>query len=241
MPPPTEGAWGAAYPPVVSRPRGRTAALAVTGAVVLAGLGAGAWFLVPHDGGSPANTGARSSSALGEPLTSAGAGSPVTEGSTAPGDSAGPTATAPSTSPPTPSPGPSIVGTVTLAPATAGDATAPGIAAFLDQYFNSINTHDYQAYMALRSPQAQDITQSQFDTGYGSTSDGSETLRAISSADNGDVVARVTFTSHQSAAESANNSTCTAWTVSLYLVPNDSGYLIDNPPSDYHATDAACA
>jgi hypothetical protein len=45
---------------------------------------------------------------------------------------------------------------------------------------------------------------------------------------------------HQSAAESANDSQCTAWTVSLYLVPNDNGYLIDNPLSGYHAQDAAC-
>lgn len=45
---------------------------------------------------------------------------------------------------------------------------------------------------------------------------------------------------HQSAAESANDSQCTAWTVSLCLVPNENGYLIDNPPSGYHAQDAAC-
>ena len=65
-------------------------------------------------------------------------------------------------------------------PATAGNATAPGIAAFLDQYLNSINTHDYQACTALRSPQAQDTTQSQFDAGYGPSSDVSGTLQAIS-------------------------------------------------------------
>jgi hypothetical protein len=45
---------------------------------------------------------------------------------------------------------------------------------------------------------------------------------------------------HQSAAESVNDSQCTAWIVSLCLVPNENGYLIDNPPSGYHAQDAAC-
>ncbi len=110
----------------------------------------------------------------------------------------------------------------------------------VDDYFSSINNHDYQAYTALRSPQAQTISQSQFVNGYGSTTDDGETLRTISSADNGDVVAGVTFTSHQDPSQSANNNACTAWTISLYLVPDNGSYLIDNPPSGYHAKDSAC-
>jgi hypothetical protein len=139
-----------------------------------------------------------------------------------------------------PAAGASAPGPVAIAPAVAGNATAAPIAAFLDEYFDAINNRDYQAYVALRSPQAQGLTQAQFDAGYASTTDNDETLDGISSAANGDSIAQVTFTSQQSAANSATNSTCTTWNISLYLVPTGDGYLIDNPPADYHAAYAAC-
>jgi hypothetical protein len=129
---------------------------------------------------------------------------------------------------------------VVIASGAAGDATAPQIAAFLDEYFAAINTHNYQAYEALLSPQAPDLSQAQFATGYGSTADSDETLRAISTSSNGDSVANVTFTSHQSTAQSATNSTCTDWNISLYLVPSGGGYLIDTPPAGYHAKYMTC-
>lgn len=83
------------------------------------------------------------------------------------------------------------------------------------------------------------MTQSQFDSGYGATADSGETLREVSSAANGDSIAQVTFTGHQSSAASATNSACTVWNVSLYLIPNAGDYRIDNPPSSYHAGSAA--
>jgi hypothetical protein len=217
------------------------------GIALLAGIGVGAWLIVEHSG-SQTTAQSQQNPQTGGPITSpGGAGSPAAVGSPA-GSSPGagiPTEGSPDVG----SPGPGSVppsgstpspGAVAIAPALADNPAAPTIAAFLDQYFAAINTHDYQAYVALLSPQAQGMTQSQFDTGYGSSTDTGETLKAISAAANGDSVAQVTFTSHQSAAQSATNSTCTIWNVSLYLVPNAGSYLIDNPPSGYHAEYAAC-
>jgi len=48
---------------------------------------------------------------------------------------------------------------------------------FLDDYFGAINTHDYEAHVALGSPRAQGITQAQFDAGYGFAMNTGGTLR----------------------------------------------------------------
>jgi hypothetical protein len=222
----------------------RPVAIGAAGAAVLAGIGVGTWFLVGHFGGHanagapqagnvvtstrPAGNLAAVSPAAGSPAAgSPAAGSPAAA-STGPGSA--------DDGPVTPPPGP-----VAVAPAAARDPAAPQITAFLDRYFAAINAHDYQAYVALLSPQAQGITQSQFDSGYGSTTDTDETLSEVSVAANGDYVARVVFTSHQSASESPTSTTCNVWNISLYLMPNAGGYLIDTPPSSYHAGIAVCS
>ena len=237
---PDEAAPSAGHaPPVVSRPPYRAIALGTASAVALAGIGIGAWFLVMHFG-SQANE--RNPQAVGVARAPEGIDSPVATRSPLPSSTAvaspavvsrGPSSISPSAGTPSPL-------RVAIAPAAGASLAAPKIAAFLDQYFTAINTHDYQAYVALLSPQAQGITQSQFNAGYGSTTDMAETLSGVSSAANGDSVAHVTFTSHQSAADSVTNSTCTVWSISLYLTPNAGGYLIDNPPSGYHAVYMAC-
>lgn len=131
-------------------------------------------------------------------------------------------------------------GPVTIAPAVAGDPAAPKIAAFLDRYFSAINAHDYQAYTSVLGPRMQAPDESQFSSGYGSTKDSAEKLNGISSAANGDTVAKVTFTSHQDATESSTNSTCTQWSISLYLAPDSGSYLLDKPPAGYQSSYSAC-
>jgi hypothetical protein len=225
--------------PVRARREYRTVAFGTVGAALLVGIGLGAWFLVAN----PASRANAQSPPSSHPVTriapQAQTGSPGTTGSPAISGTAAPdssTAGAAAPSEVTSSPG-----GVVIASGATGDATASQVAAFLDEYFTAINTHNYQAYEALLSPQAQGVTQAQFDTGYGSTTDSSETLRAIFTSSNGDSVANVTFTSHQSSAQSATNSTCTAWNISLYLVPSGgSGYLIDTPPAGYHAKYTTC-
>lgn len=122
------------------------------------------------------------------------------------------------------------------------DPAAPPVAEFLDQYFAAINSHDYQSYVSLLNlNMQQDMTAQQFDSGYRSTADSSETLTGISTAANGDTVATVTFTSHQDPADSLDHKeNCTDWNISLFLEQANAGYLIDHPPSSYHAAYSPC-
>jgi hypothetical protein len=145
--------------------------------------------------------------------------------------------------PSSPLPASSSIGQVTIAAAVSQDPNASSVATFLNQYFTAINDHDYQSYVSLLSPQeAQGLTQEQFDNGYGSTSDSAETLVGISTAANGDLIASVAFTSHQDPAESPNqDESCTDWNISLFLEQGGGGYLLDQPPSSYHASYQACS
>jgi hypothetical protein len=129
-----------------------------------------------------------------------------------------------------------------VASAAGQDPGAPPVADFLGQYFAAINSHDYQSYVSLLNPNMQkDMTAQQFDSGYRSTADSSETLTGISTAANGDTVAAVTFTSHQDPADSVDHKeTCTDWKISLFLEQASTGYVIDQPLSSYHAAHSPC-
>ena len=109
------------------------------------------------------------------------------------------------------------------------------------KYFDDINAHNYSAYAALLAPGMQAPSSSQFASGYGSTSDTDESLRGLSAGSGGEVVARVTFTSHQEPAESPTGTNCDRWAISLYLVPESGGYQIGKPASGYHASYAYCS
>ena len=102
---------------------------------------------------------------------------------------------------------------MTIAASAGQDARAQAVAEFLGEYFSAINAHDYQAYISLLSPDAQqNFTESQFQSGYGSTTDSAETLLDVSTAADGDTVASVTFTSNQNSSQSVNQAdTCTEW------------------------------
>lgn len=213
----------------------RTAALVAAAVVVVAGAVAGGWVLAgrgsqrPSPGPTPTQNLARTASP----------------------SQASPTASAfPSVSPSSPGPAPdpqpsptaTVVGTVTVASSAGQNTAASSVAALVNQYFAAINAHDYQAYVSLLTPQEQQgMTATQFANGYRSTTDSSESLVGISTAADGDTVAMVTFTSHQNPADSVNGAeSCTDWQISLFLAPNGGGYLIDQPPSGYHASYAAC-
>ena len=134
------------------------------------------------------------------------------------------------------------VGQVTIAPDAAQNANASSVAAFLDRYFTAINTHDYQSYISLLSPQfRQGLTAKQFRSGYKSATESAETLVNITTGANGDLVAAMAFTSHQDPADSVDGKqSCTNWNISLFLERGSGGYLIDQPPPGYHASYSAC-
>lgn len=212
-----------AGPPVGGGRRGLFIALAV---VVVLAAGGGAYALATklgkHSPGQPSANGATASGST--------ANSPTADTSSP---------TAPASGSTTPSPSLSLVA---ISPAVSGSAAEPQVETLLSHYFEGINTHRYAEYSATLSPAEQaKQTQSQFNSGYSSTTDSGMTLTGLSDTGSGGLTATVTFTSRQSPAQSVDKSACNAWTLNLYLVPqNGGGYLIGPAPSGYQPTFADC-
>jgi hypothetical protein len=111
----------------------------------------------------------------------------------------------------------------------------------LSHYFQGINTRSYPEYAsALDAQERAKQTQSFFDSGYSTTTDSGMTLTSIASTGNGGLAATVAFTSHQSAAESVDKSTCNNWTLTFYLVPQGTGYLDGPAPASYRPAYTDC-
>ena len=138
-----------------------------------------------------------------------------------------------------PAPGPQIS---VAAPAASSEHEA-AVVSFLASYFTAINDHDFTAYQQLFSPPLRaDLSAPSFSAGYRTTTDSAITLGGIGVIGSGEVVAQVTFLSHQQAAASPTNSECTAWSVSLYLLQQGgSSYLLQQPPTGYQASYSACS
>jgi hypothetical protein len=138
----------------------------------------------------------------------------------------------------TPTPSPSLV---TIAPGVGENTAVPPVETLLSHYFDGINTHNYTEYSSTLTPQNQaNQPQSNFESGYSTTTDSGMTLTSLTATGGGDLTATVTFTSHQAAADSVDNSTCNNWTLNYYLVPNGTGYLISPAPSGYQPTYSDC-
>ena len=133
------------------------------------------------------------------------------------------------------------VGVVAVAPGAASNPAARRVAALLDRYFTAINRRDYAAYATLldRRRLRSDPAAS-FEGGYASTTDSDETLTRISAVGSGNVAASVTFISHQKPAISLDHSSCTLWSITLYLVRHGTGYMIGTPPRGYWASYQVC-
>lgn len=212
--------------PGLGQPGGRTArGLAV--AVLAVAVGTASWLLVASFGSGGSAHGGGSSAAPASGGTAPAA--PASPGGGTPSPGANPDSLPP--------------GSVTIAPAASGNDAAEDISQFFYQYFSAVNSHDYSDYIALFAPGVQVPSSSQFDSGYGSTTDSGEVLAGISDADpGGDVVAHLTFTSHQDPSQSPNRANCDKWDVNFYLFLNlNDNYLIDTPPSGYHARYTACS
>ena len=160
--------------------------------------------------------------------------------------SSGPATTPPAKSTATASPSASPkksakASTVAVSPSAAAHPAAARVRTLLERYFAAINAHNYAAYNSLLDAQMQQKNpQSKFASGYATTRDSAETLSSIANIGGGSLAATVTFTSHQSPADSINNSSCTAWTITLYLQPQGGSYLIGVPPPGYHSVHQDC-
>jgi len=138
----------------------------------------------------------------------------------------------------TPTPSPSLVA---IAPGVGSNAATPQVEMLLSHYFDGINTHNYAEYSSTLTPQNQaNQPQSSFESGYATTTDSNMTLTSLTATGGGDLTATVTFTSHQSPSDSVDKSACNNWTLSFYLVPNGTGYLISPAPTNYQPTYSDC-
>jgi len=213
-----------AGPPPRGGRRGLFMALAV---IVVLAAGGGAYALATTLGKhSTAQSGASTPPASSSATGSATGG--ATQQASSPATSASPT----------PSPTLSLVA---IAPGVPASTAEPQVETLLSHYFNGINTHSYPEYASTLNPAEQaKQTQAEFTSGYSSTTDSKMTLTGLSGTGNGGLTATVTFTSHQSPAQSVDKSACNTWTLNLYLVPQGTGYLIGPAPSGYQPTYSDC-
>jgi hypothetical protein len=224
--PPGPGPQG---PPPRRSGGGGRALLIVVAVIVVLAAGGGAYALATSLG--------KHSTAQqpGTPTTGASTTGSATTGASAPASGAGSASTSPSVAP---SPTLSLVA---VDPGVGSNATEPLVETLLSHYFQGINTHSYAEYSSTLNAAAQaKQTQAQFNSGYSSTTDSGMTLTDLSSGSGGGLTATVTFTSHQLAAQSVDNSACNAWTLDLYLVPQGAGYLIGPAPSGYQPIYSDC-
>jgi hypothetical protein len=213
--PPAPAAYG---PPPPAPRRGGPGALVAVVIVAMLVVGGGAFALVW--------------SLTGKHTASDAAGQ-----ATPPVSPAGTAATTPSATP-TASAG---TATVAVAPAAAASPAAARVQGLLDRYFAAINAHDYPAYSSLLDARLRKLDPpSTFTSGYATTQDSAEELTAISATAAGELAATVTFTSHQSPANSPDDSPCDSWRITLYLVPTGGGYLIGSAPPGYRASYQGC-
>jgi hypothetical protein len=237
----TADGWKAAPGPVdPAGPRrrsggGRTAALIIVGILVALAAGGGVYAIVSRShGNAAAQPPSRPSVTV-----SASTAAPTGQASTSPTAGA---STSPSTSPSASAPpSPTQTGTVQVAPDVASNPAEPRVAAYLNRYFNAINTRNYSEYNSLLDAENQQSdSKSSFDSGFATTKDSDEVLTGITDTSGGSLTANVSFTSHQSPADSVDQSACNNWRVSLYLVLQGNGYVMTAAPADYKAAHADC-
>jgi len=213
---------------------GRRAAFIVALVLVVLAAGGGAYALVSRSSG---HLGAQPSS---QPTLSSGARTTASSGPVS-GPSAASASASASASRSSATPSPTQTGTVRVAPGVAGNSATPQVEAFLNRYFNSINTRNYSEWNSLLDAHGQQgDSQSTFESGYATTKDSNEIITGITDTGGGDVTANVSFTSRQSPADSIDHSACNDWQLSFFLEPQDGGYVATTPPSGYHAGYTDC-
>jgi hypothetical protein len=209
---------------------GKKAAFIIVVVLVMLAAGGGAYALVSRSNQhntaqppAPTGTGRSSGTASAQPSAHASA-SPSTSPSTS--ASAGASASP---------------GVVSLGPGVASNPAEPAVEKTLTAYFQGINTHNYAEYASsLDAQQLATQPESEFNSGYSSTSDSGMTLTSLTSAGNGGLTATVTFTSHQAAGTGVDGSSCNNWTLNFYLVKQGAGYLKGAAPSGYQPTHSDC-
>jgi hypothetical protein len=130
---------------------------------------------------------------------------------------------------------------VGLGPGVASNPAEAAVEKTLTDYFQGINTHNYAEYASsLDAQQLASQPESEFSSGYSSTSDSGMKLISLTSAANGGLQATVTFTSHQDAGTGVDKSPCNDWTLNFYLVKQGADYLKGAAPPSYQPIHSDC-
>jgi hypothetical protein len=147
-----------------------------------------------------------------------------------------------STPPNVTSTGAAVRGLVAIDPAAAAAPHAAAVLTLLNRYFHAINSHAYGAYERLFSPAMRSgLSAAAFTAGFGTSHDSAVTLHSISDLGPGELAAVMSFTSHQQAAGSATQTSCTTWHITLYMVRQGGRYLLVAPPAGYQAAFKGCS
>jgi hypothetical protein len=218
------------FPPTAPPERGgRRGLFIVLAVVVVLAAGGGAYAI--------ATTLGKHSSAQSPGTPTVGTSTSAAGSPTAGGRQQASSPAAPASASSTPSPALSLVA---ISPGVTASAAEPQVEKLLSHYFHGINSHNYGEYASTLNPAEQaKQTQSEFSSGYSSTTDSAMTLTGLTDNGNG-LTATVAFTSRQSPAQSVDNSACNAWKLNLYLVPQGAGYLIGPAPAGYQPTYSDC-
>jgi hypothetical protein len=208
---------------------GKRAVFIVVAVLVALAAGGGAYALVSRPHGHTTAQPTDHPTVATRPSTTA----PTTQTSATASPSGSPSASA--------TPSPPQTATAQVAPGVASNPAAPAVEAYLNRYFNSINTRNYGEYNSLLDAQMQQSdSQSGFDSGFATSKDSAEMLTGITDTGGGNLTANVSFTSHQNLADSIDQSACNNWQISLYLVPQGNSYVMTAAPADYTAAYTDC-
>jgi len=126
-------------------------------------------------------------------------------------------------------------------------ATASGapherqVLSLLERYFGAINAHDFPAYQKLFRPGLRSaLSAAAFGSEYGSATDSDAILRGITPISSVRFAALVTFINHQQPGSGSASTSCTDWSVRLYLLREDGRYVLAKPPASYRPSTRSC-
>jgi hypothetical protein len=130
---------------------------------------------------------------------------------------------------------------VSVAPAASTNPHTRAVAALLTRRYTDINERNFDDYWKMLTPQyGATFNRAEVAAGYRSTDIFDIRLTELRTGEDGRLAATVTFTSNQDAADGPSGQVCTRWTVGFFLTTSGGTYLIDKPPSSYHAKHTAC-
>jgi hypothetical protein len=94
---------------------------------------------------------------------------------------------------------------------------------------------------ALFAPGRRPIsTRGEFEAASRSTTDSRVRVGDLAPQAGGGWAAGLSFVSHQNSGQSHTGTTCTAWRITVFLIPAGHHYLIVAPPAGYRSASRAC-